>query len=287
MKLRCPRLFCHFKASLEALSVFQSCSLISDGSLGRDIEVTGWALSKRSVSWSQTENSEFFPNVDDLPIEFPPLWLIILISNLFLIILIYKLFSQVISNLGAPAFKCWTSIDAVRCYFHLFQILPKKSRKVLCNFEHLSFILQTTKKKTRKKSFWGKKSDVILVLFWFLFGLLFSLNKNFTFHEGELYRKMNYAARRSVINFITLSVSDLAGLQEETLFNLHSYYLFLPLKKTRKKRPIFSVFRNVRTVLLCCSVLPCLFQFLFNKTQDISHKFWTISVMLLWWYIAC
>lgn len=51
--------------------------------------------------------------------------------------------------------------------------------------------------------------------------------------------KMNYAARRSVINFITLSVSDLAGLQEETLFNLHFYYLFLPLKKKRKKKTYF------------------------------------------------
>lgn len=117
-------------------------------------------------SWSQTENSEFFPNVDDLPIEFPPLWLIILISNLFLIILIYKLFSQVISNLGAPAFKCWTSIDAVRCYFHLFQILPKKSRKVLCNFEHLSFILQTTKRKTWKNLF----EEGRVMWFWCCFG---------------------------------------------------------------------------------------------------------------------
>lgn len=92
--------------------------------------------------------------------------------------------------------------------------------------------------------------------------------------------KMSYVALRSVINFITLSASDLAGLQEETLFNLHSYYLFLPLQK-RRKRPIFSVFRKVKTMLLCSSVLPCCFQFLFNKTQDISHKFCTISVMFL------
>lgn len=34
--------------------------------------------------------------------------------------------------------------------------------------------------------------------------------------------KMNYVAQTSVINFITLSAFDLAGLQEETLFNLHS-----------------------------------------------------------------
>lgn len=40
--------------------------------------------------------------------------------------------------------------------------------------------------------------------------------------------EMNYAAQRSVINFITLSVFDLAGLQKEALLNLHSYYLFLP-----------------------------------------------------------
>lgn len=94
---------------------------------------------------------------------------------------------------------------------------------------------------------------------------------------------MNNVAQRSVINFITLSAFDLAGLQEETLFNLHSYHLFLPLpkKKKKKKRPIFSVFGNVQTMLLCSSVLPCCFQFLFNKTQDISHKFCTISVTLL------
>lgn len=34
--------------------------------------------------------------------------------------------------------------------------------------------------------------------------------------------KMNYVAQTSVINFITLSDFDLAGLQEETLFDLHS-----------------------------------------------------------------
>lgn len=67
--------------------------------------------------------------------------------------------------------------------------------------------------------------------------------------------KVNYVARRSVINFTTLSAFDLAGLQEETLFNLHSYYLFLLLQK--KKKDLFSQSLECEdnVIVLLCSTL--------------------------------
>lgn len=45
---------------------------------------------------------------------------------------------------------------------------------------------------------------------------------------------------------------------------------------------LFSASRNGKTLLMCSStVLPVAFNFLFNKTQVIPHKFCIISVMLL------
>lgn len=71
--------------------------------------------------------------------------------------------------------------------------------------------------------------------------------------------KMNNVAQRSVINFITLSAFDLAGLQEETLFNLHSYHLFLPLpkkKKEKEKTYFLSLWKCADNVIvLLCSTL--------------------------------